>query len=76
MAPSKTIEVIEETLGKPSPEERLEESARENAAIKIQRAWRARQRAKVLGPQFLWSDLTNHARTQVNDLSLIFDCLV
>lgn len=46
-------------------DEEVELLARENAAIKIQRAWRTKKRAAYLGPDFLWTDLATHARFQV-----------
>ncbi|KAH8102545.1 hypothetical protein BXZ70DRAFT_788830 [Cristinia sonorae] len=66
MPKSGPIETIEEAFHRPTPEEKLNSLARENAAITIQRAWRARQRAKYLGPDILWSDLSAHARIKVD----------
>ncbi|KAI0094931.1 hypothetical protein BDY19DRAFT_53688, partial [Irpex rosettiformis] len=48
------------------PPVEVEVLARENAAIKIQRAWRAKKRASYLGTDFLWKDLVTHARLQVD----------
>ena len=59
------MQALEETLGKQSSEEQLAEIARQNAAVRIQKAWRKRMRKKYLGPDFLWTDLAVHARTQV-----------
>lgn len=47
-------------------DEDVEELARENAAIRIQRAWRAKKRAAYLGTDFLWTDLITHARFKVS----------
>lgn len=46
-------------------DEDVEALARENAAIRIQRAWRAKRRKAYLGTEFLWTDLITHARFQV-----------
>lgn len=46
-------------------DEDVEDLARENAAIKIQRAWRAKKRASYLETDFLWTDLVTHARFKV-----------
>ncbi len=57
-------------------EEEVEVLARENAAIKIQRAWRAKRRASYLGADFLWKDLITHARFQVRTLSNLLGSLI
>lgn len=45
--------------------------ARANAALKIQRAWRAAAlRNTYLKPDVLWSDLTAHAQLKVGALLL------
>jgi hypothetical protein len=46
-------------------EEEVEVLARENAAIKIQRAWRAKKRASYLDTDFLWTDLVTRTRFKV-----------
>lgn len=46
-------------------EDDVEQLARENAALRIQRAWRAKKRASYLGTDFLWTDLVTHARFKV-----------
>ena len=46
-------------------DEDIETVARENAAIRIQRAWRGKRRRAHLGTDFLWTDLVTHARFQV-----------
>ncbi|KAI0639680.1 hypothetical protein C8Q77DRAFT_1082411, partial [Trametes polyzona] len=59
------MQAIEETLHKPTEEEQLEQQAKENAAIRIQKAWRKRMRRRYLGSDFLWKDLAVHARMKV-----------
>lgn len=59
------MQALEDTLHKPTEEELLQKTERENAAIHIQRAWRKRQRKRYLGSDFLWKDLATHARMQV-----------
>ncbi|GJE85711.1 IQ domain-containing protein [Phanerochaete sordida] len=55
------------THQKPSlTDDDVEALARENAALRIQRAWRARKRRAYLGTDFLWTDLITHARFQVD----------
>ncbi|KIP12515.1 hypothetical protein PHLGIDRAFT_260657 [Phlebiopsis gigantea 11061_1 CR5-6] len=44
----------------------IEQLARENAALRIQRAWRARKRASYLRTDILWTDLVTHARFKVD----------
>ncbi|KAI0375278.1 hypothetical protein BV20DRAFT_976557 [Pilatotrama ljubarskyi] len=60
------MQALEETLHKPTDEEQLEEARKQNAAIRIQKAWRKRMRKQYLGPDFLWSDLAMHARMKVD----------
>ncbi len=59
------MQALEDTLRKPTSEEQLAEIARQNAAVRIQKAWRQRMRKKYLGPDFLWTDLAIHARMKV-----------
>lgn len=66
MASSRPLQKIEEALHKPSRDEELERLARENAAIKVQRAWRAKKRNQYLKPSFLWRDLATHAQFKVD----------
>lgn len=44
----------------------IEELAQTNAAIRIQRAWRAKKIARYLETDFLWRDLATHARLKVS----------
>ena len=60
------IQAAHHSLKPTITEEEVEVLARENAAIKIQRVWRARKRASYLGTDFLWKDLVTHARFQVS----------
>ena len=64
-----TIHKVKESLlahTRPSlTDDDVGELARENAAIRIQRAWRAKKRASYLGTDFLWTDLITHARFKV-----------
>ncbi|CAL1695249.1 unnamed protein product [Somion occarium] len=66
MGPSHHLHLVQEALHKPTQDEQLDLLTRENAAIKIQRAWRAKKHAGYLHPDFLWSDLTTHARLQID----------
>ncbi|KAF7799268.1 hypothetical protein EIP86_010500 [Pleurotus ostreatoroseus] len=50
----------------PPTEEEIEQLARQNAAIRIQRAWRAKKQTSYLGTDFLWTDLATHARFKVD----------
>ncbi|PSR75871.1 hypothetical protein PHLCEN_2v8785 [Hermanssonia centrifuga] len=62
------LESLEERLTHKSAEvtdKEVEELARQNAATRIQRAWRAKRRASYLGTDFLWTDLATHARFKV-----------
>lgn len=52
----------------------VEQLARENAALRIQRAWRAKRRASYLGADFLWSDLITRARFQVGVSRAVVCC--
>ena len=58
------MQALESTIHE-NREEDLEEVERQNAAIRIQKAWRKHMRKKYLQPDFLWSDLATHARMQV-----------
>jgi hypothetical protein len=66
---SKTVQAVRESLQSHNKssltDEDVEALARENAALTIQRAWRAKKRASYLGNDFLWTDLITHARFQV-----------
>lgn len=53
-------------------DEDVEVLARVNAAIKIQRAWRAKKRASYLGTDFLWTDLVTHARLKVSGEATVY----
>jgi len=66
MALPRPLQKLEDALHKPNQGEELERLARENAAIKIQRAWRAKKRSQYLEPGFLWQDLTTHAQLKVD----------
>lgn len=63
------MQALSEALHKPSTDERIEEAAKRNAAVRIQRVWRRHMRKQYLAPDFLWSDALTHARMKVNDLS-------
>ena len=63
---SRAVQTIERTFHKPTSQEQLQYLAQEYAAIQIQRAWRSRQRAKYLGPEFLWSELSTHAKLKAS----------
>ena len=52
-------------LHRPSTEDEIEQAARRNAAVRIQRAWRKHMRKKYLSPSFLWFDAAVHARMKV-----------
>ena len=58
------MQALESTIHE-NREEGLEEVERQNAAVRIQKAWRKHMRKKYLQPDFLWSDLATHARMQV-----------
>ncbi|KAL1951560.1 hypothetical protein VTO73DRAFT_709 [Trametes versicolor] len=60
------MQTLDEALHKPTEEEQLQETEREHAAIRIQKAWRKRMRKRYLGADFLWKDLAIHARMQVD----------
>ncbi|KAJ3480712.1 hypothetical protein NLI96_g8150 [Meripilus lineatus] len=47
-------------------EEEMERMARENAALRIQRAWRGKIRETYLKPDFIWTDLASHAQMKVD----------
>lgn len=57
--------LIEDALHGPTQEQEEKQAAQERAAIKIQKAWKAKKRAGLLNPGFLWSDVLTHARLQV-----------
>ncbi len=59
------MQTLDERLHKPTEEQQLQQTERENAAIRIQKAWRKRMRKRYLGADFLWKDLAIHARMQV-----------
>ena len=63
------MQALSEALHKPSTDERIEEAAKRNAAVRIQRVWRRHVRKQYLAPDFLWSDALTHARMKVYDLS-------
>lgn len=69
MSPSKTIDAIRHSVREHHQsgltDDDVEALAQENAAIRIQRAWRAKKRASYLGTDFLWTDLITHARFKV-----------
>lgn len=50
-------------------EEEMERMARENAALRIQRAWRGKIRETYLKPDFIWTDLASHAQMKVINLA-------
>ncbi|KAI0687784.1 hypothetical protein BC835DRAFT_1286057 [Cytidiella melzeri] len=67
MTTAKLKAKVEEFQGKKTTtEEDVQVLARENAATKIQRAWRAKRRASYLGTDFLWTDLVTHARFKLD----------
>lgn len=70
MSPSTTIQRVKESVLDHTisglTDEDVEVLARENAAIRIQRAWRTKKRASYLGADFLWTDLVTHARFKVD----------
>jgi len=66
MGPSQTLQNIEDSLHKPTHEEKVQALSQNIAAVNIQRAWRKRQRARYLGPEFLWSDISTRARFKVD----------
>lgn len=59
------MQTLDETLHKPTEDQQRLQTERENAAIRIQKAWRKRMRKRYLGTDFLWKDLAIHARMQV-----------
>ncbi|EKM61245.1 uncharacterized protein PHACADRAFT_190395 [Phanerochaete carnosa HHB-10118-sp] len=70
MSPVKAVQAVKDSVHsyhKPTlTDSEIETLARENAAIRIQRAWRAKRRKAYLGTDFLWTDLITHARFQVD----------
>ncbi|THH33523.1 hypothetical protein EUX98_g664 [Antrodiella citrinella] len=66
MGPSSALQRIEESLHRPTDEEKLRALIEEHAALTIQRAWKKHQQARFLGPDFLWSDMTTHAQFKVD----------
>ena len=63
------MDTLEETFQTSNRDEQIEQAARRNAAVRIQRVWRKHMRRQYLSPEFLWSDAITHARMRVRHTS-------
>ena len=75
MSPNKTVDALRDSIRSHRQygltDDDVEALARENAAIRIQRAWRAKRRKVFLNTEFLWTDLITHARFQARISNLM-----